>query len=237
MSAGQFKYGRRPATRPAALADLAVYAQGKLPVPPPTVEVPPGPFPIDGNDTYGDCVMAGVDHLNRAWDKMFDQRTGLPPEQAIVAEYLKLSPGDEGLVESELLMRWHREGLFGEHIAGYAPVPPHDLLQLHQGVAFYGGLMLGIECGPPQQEQFAKNETWTYTGSEEEEGHCVVGLGYGPVGGIHVATWGGIAVLSAGYLAHKLREAWVVLSHQLVEARKDTLGLDLKTLEADLKRV
>lgn len=234
-----FKFGALPATRPAALSDLAVYATGKLPTPPPTWNPPKGEYPIDGNATYGDCVMAGVDHLNRGWNAETGENDALPTEKQIVEEYFRLTGGeDTGLNESDVLKTWHTQGLFGEKIAGYAPVPPRDLLQLHQSVAFYGGCMLGIECGPPQQEQFERGEPWSYTGSsEEDEGHCVVALGYGPNGGLHCKTWGGEAVLLAGFLAHKLREAWCVLPLQLVEAKKDALGIDLAALQADLATV
>ena len=233
-----FKLGRLPATRPAALKDLSVYARGPLPRPPRTVEVPKASYPIDGNATYGDCTMAGVAHLIGAWNVETAEHDPIPAEAEIVAEYLKLTGGpDTGLNEAEVLKTWQTEGLFGEQIAAYAPVNPKDLLQLHQAVAFYGGAYLGIECPASAQEQFASGEPWTYEGSEVEGGHCVVALGYGPNGGLHCATWGGIAVLEASFLAHYLDEAWVILPHQLVEAKKDSLGIDLAALQRDLARV
>ena len=239
-----YKLGRLPATRPAALADLAVYAQGKLPTPPRTVEVPRLPYPIDGNASFGDCTIAGAAHLIEAWDAEVKEPDRIPTEEEVVDQYFTLTGGeDNGLNEAEVLLQWQREGLFEglpnrSEIAAYAPVSPHRLLEQHQAIAFYGGLYMGIECPLSAQEQFAAGEPWTFVeGSEVEGGHCVVGLGYGPNGGIHAATWGGIAVLEASFLAHYLDEAWVVLSHQIVEAKKDQLGLDLKTLSTDLKRV
>jgi hypothetical protein len=233
-----YKLGRLPATRPAALADLSVYATGPLPTPPRTVEVPAGSYPIDGNDTYGDCTIAGVAHLITAWNTESHEHDTIPGEQTVVEEYFKLTGGqDTGLNEAEVLKTWQTKGLFGEKIAGYAPVNPRDLLQLHQAVAFYGGCYLGIECPASAQEQFANGEPWTYEGSEVEGGHCVVALGYGPNGGLHCATWGGIAVLEASFLAHYLEEAWCILPHQLVEAKGDALGVDLQALELDLARV
>ena len=232
------KLGRLPAVRPAALKDLSVYATGPLPTPPRTVEVPQGPYPIDGNDRLGDCTYAGVDHLNRAWNTLTGESDRLPTETQIEAAYFKETGGeDTGCVEADVLKRWHTQGLFGEKIAGYAPVNPRDLLQLHQAVAFYGGCYLGIECPSSAQEQFARNEPWTYEGSEVEGGHCVVALGYGPNGGLHCATWGGIAVLEASFLAHYLDEAWCILPNQMVEANGDALGLNLAALQADLARV
>lgn len=232
------KLGRLPATRPAALSDLSVYAAGKLPTPPPTWEVPVANYPIDGNDQYGDCTIAGVAHMVEGWDAATKEHDPVPSETTIVAEYFKLTGGeDSGLNEADVLKEWHTNGLFGEKIAGYAPVNPRHLLELHQAVAFYGGCYLGIECPKSAQEQFGNGEPWTYVGSEVEGGHCVAALGYGPHGGLHCATWGGIAVLEASFLAHYLDEAWVILPQQFIEAKKDQLGIDLKTLEADLRKV
>jgi len=233
------KLGRLPAVRPGALKDLDVYATGPLPTPPPTVEVPKAPYPIDGNATYGDCTMAAVAHYISAWNAEVAERDSVPSEEAIVSEYFKLTGGeDSGLNENFVLSTWYNSGLFGEKIAGYAPVNPKDLLQLHQSVAFYGGCYLGIECPESAQEQFSRGEEWTYVeGSPILGGHAVVALGYGPHGGLHVATWGGIAVLSASFLAHFLDEAWVVLPHQFVESKKDALGLDLAALQSDLARL
>lgn len=233
-----YKTGRLPATRPAALGDLDVYAAGKLPTPPPTVTVPAGAYPIDGNSTYGDCTMAGAAHLIEAWNTESKQTDPVPDEATVVAEYLKLTGGpDSGLSEAEVLKVWQTEGLFGERIAGYAPVDPQDLLQIHQAVAFYGGCYLGIECPESAQRQFAGGEPWTYQGSPVEGGHCVVALGYGPSGALQCATWGGIAVLEASFLAHYLDEAWVILPSQMVEAKGDALGIDLAALQADLTLV
>ena len=231
-------YGRLPATRPAALADLQTYAVGRLPTPPRTVEVPKSSYPIDCNDRIGDCTIAGVDHLIRAWDTEVSEHDPPPIEAWIETEYFKLTGGeDTGLNEAEVLKTWQTSGLFGEKIAAYAPVNPKDLLELHQAVAFYGGCYLGIECPASAQEQFANDEPWTYEGSEVQGGHCVAALGYGPNGGLHCATWGGVAVLEASFLAHYLDEAWCILPHELVEAKKDSLGINLAQLQQDLAKV
>lgn len=234
-----FKLGALPAVKPAALDYLDVYAKGRLPSPPATWEVPQAVYPIDGNDQYGDCTIAAAAHLLEAWDVDVHEHDHVPGEKEIVSTYFKLTGGeDTGLVEADVLSTWRRHGLFGGMIQAYCPVNPRNLLQLHQAVAFYGGCYLGIEVPASAQEQFANNEMWTYVqGSPIEGGHAVPALGYGPHGGLHVATWGGVAVLSAGFLAHFLTEAWVILPHQLVEAKKDQLGLDLKTLQEDLAKV
>lgn len=242
---GPFKTGRLPAVRPAALKDLSAYAVGPLPTPPVTVEVPGQKYissfyPIDGNDRYGDCTIAGVAHLIEAWNMLAGGKYALPiPDEAdIIAAWRQLNGGtEEGLVEAEVLKAWSSPGLFGEQIAGYAPCSTTSLLEWHQAIAFYGALYLGINVGQPQQEQFRRGEEWTWQDGQEEDGHCVVAIGYGPHGGLHCATWGGIAVLSPGFLAHGLEEAWVILPEQMVQAKGDSLGLDLAALQADLARL
>jgi hypothetical protein len=145
---------------------------------------------------------------------------------------------EEGLVESEVLKTWHTVGLFGSELGAYAPVEPTDLLGLHQSVAFYDGAYLGILCGTPQQEQFSRGEPWKYTGSSEEnDGHCVVALGYNDRGELEVATWGGITTLTPGFLAHKLEEAYCLVSGILIERKGDSLGLNLAALQQDLSHV
>jgi hypothetical protein len=235
----RYQLGRLPATRPAALKDLSVYATGPLPTPPSSVAVPAAQYPIDGNATYGDCTMAGVAHLIAAWNTEVKEADPVPAEESVVAEYFKLTGGpDSGLNEAEVLKTWQTTGLFGATIAGYAPVEPKDTLALHQATAFYGGVYLGIECPGSAQEQFSNNEPWTYVeGSEVEGGHCIVALGYDSQGSLLCATWGGIATVTASFLAHFLDEAWVVLSHQFVEAKGDELGIDLEALQADLAKV
>lgn len=232
------KLGRLPAIRPAALCDLSVYATGKLPSPPGFVHVPKGSYPMDGNDRYGDCTMAGVAHLLTAWNAEVAEHDQVPTETQVVEEYFQLTGGpDVGLAEANVLLEWQRVGLFGENIAAYAPVNPQSVLGLHQAVAFYGGVYLGIQCPLSAQQQFEAGLPWTYeSGSPIEGGHCIVGLGYDSRGLI-CATWGGMAHVTYPFLAHMLEEAWVILPHQFVEAKKDALGLDLAALQADLKRV
>ena len=230
--------GRLPAVRPGALSDLAVYAHGKLPAPPSAVPVPKGVYPVDGNDQYGDCTIAGVAHMIQAWDRETGQKDPVPNAAEVEKTYFKLSGGDDtGLVEADVLKHWHREGLFGERIAGYAPVSPRDTLGIHQSVGFYGGAYLGIECPVSAQVQFAHGQPWRYVpGSPVAGGHCIVALGYTQTA-LLCATWGGVAEVTYGFLAHFLDEAWAILPNQLVEAKKDSLGIDLGTLQADLARL
>jgi hypothetical protein len=242
--------GRLKATRSVAFKDLSVYATAPIPTPPPTWEVPfqnanvNSHYPIDGNATYGCCTIAGLDHLNRAWSGLYKQPYTPPTEPVLTSKYFAFTGGqDTGLNEEFVLKKWYEEEIFGTKIAGFAPVSTTSLLQQHQAISFYGGCYLGIKCPESAQRAFQKEQEtgqvvpWVYEGEETEDGHCVVALGYGPNGGLHCATWGGIAVLTPSFLAHYLDEAWIILSQQLVDAKQDSLGLNLAALQTDLSKI
>jgi hypothetical protein len=216
------------------LSDLSVYATSKLLAPPSEVAVPNAQYPIDGNDRYGDCTMAGVAHLISAWDAEVTEDDLVPNAPDVIAEYFQLTGGqDSGLNEADVLRTWQKSGLFGHQIAAYAPVDPSNITELHQAVAFYGACYLGINCPESAQEQFAEDQPWTYVpGSPIEGGHCIVALGY-TSSALLCATWGGIAEVTYPFLSHFMDESWAIISNQFVEAGKGPL-LDLAALQADL---
>lgn len=233
----RYKLGRLPAVRPVALADLAVYASA-LPAPPAAVDVPKAPYPIDGNDRYGDCTIAGVAHLIAAWNAEVKDNDHVPNGNQVVAQYFKLSGGtDTGLNEHDVLRTWQRSGLFGHRIAAYAPVQPTDIAGLHRAVAFYGGAYLGIECPESCQEQFQAGKPWTYEPDAPiEGGHCIVALGY-DAHYVYCATWGGVAPVTYAFLAHYLEETWAVIPAQFVDKGHDALGVNLAALQGAISKL
>ncbi len=234
---GAYKLGKLAAVRPFGLRELAIYAAGPLPAPPSSVAVPGASYPIDGNDQFGDCTMAGVAHLVAAWDAEVKQPDPVPTGQQVVAEYFRLSGGqDSGLAEADVLQTWRSAGIFGRKIGAYAPVEHSSILAIHQAVAFYGGCYLGIQCPQSAQEQFAAGEPWTVVDdSPIEGGHCIVALGYTPQA-LLCATWGGIAEVTYPFLGAYLDEAWAVIPSQFLEAGRGP-RLDLASLQADLDRL
>lgn len=235
--AGPYKLGKLPATRLAGVGTLGSYASGKLPAPPAEVAAPSTTYPMDGNDTLGDCTIAGVAHLIAAWDVLAHETDQVPDQAQVIATYEQLTGGpDTGLNESVVLKDWRANGLFDEKIDAYAPVDYTSIVELHQSVAFYGGAYLGIACPQSAQQQFGAGQPWTYVpGSPIEGGHCIVALGYTATAML-CATWGGIAEVTYPFLAHFLDEAWAVISEQFVQAGGGPT-LDLAALQADLDRL
>jgi hypothetical protein len=186
------------------------------------------------NDTFGDCTVAGVGHAIEAWNAEAGTHDAIPSDPQIKQTYFDLTGGtDSGCVEANVLQTWHRDGLFGQTIAGYAPVDTGNVERFQQAVAFYGGAYLGVACPQSAQEQFAAGQTWTVVpGSPIEGGHCILAVGYDHAA-VQCVTWGGVANVSYPWLAKYMTETWAILSHEFVEAGKGP-RLDLAALQADL---
>ena len=227
--------GRLPATRPHGLRDLSAYSKGRLPAPPAQYRAPQFDVRMDLNDTYGDCTIAGVDHLLGVWNAETGVNDARPDDATIKSTYFGLTGGaDAGLNEADVLQTWHQQGLFGNKIDGYAPVDPKDIVGLHQAIAFYGGAYLGIACQQSAQQDFAAGQPWKYDPSSPiEGGHCIVAVGYDS-GGVYCATWGDVAYVTYPFMAHFLEEIWAIVSDEFAQKRGDVQGIDLETLQADL---
>ena len=144
---------------------------------------------------------------------------------------------DAGCVEADVLQQWHRQGMFGAKIAGYAPVEVHDTKGFRQAVAFYGAAYLGVALPASAQEQFANGDAWTpEPGSPIVGGHCIVAVGYNPHA-VYCVTWGQVIEVAWTWLADYCTEVWAILPNQFAEHGGDAAGLDLKSLQADLARL
>lgn len=235
----ELKLGKRAAVRSLRLSDLAAYTTHKLPAPPASVAAPASvQWGMDANDELGDCTIAAVDHLIAAWNADLDEHDTRPTIQQIRDTYFALTGGaDSGLAEQNVLQHWQKEGLFGNKIAAFAPFSTSSIVEMHQAVAFYGGAYLGIQCPQSAQQQFADGKPWTYVpGSPIEGGHAICAVGYTPTTLLCV-SWGALVEVTYSFLAHFLDEAWVAVSHELVEHGNDGYGLDTQALLADIASI
>ncbi len=228
------KLGALPPQRPYGLADLSTYHVGRCPDPPAAVSVPNVPdWRMFLNDTYGDCTVAGVAHAIMAWNAEVSAADAVPADGDVARAYFSLTGGpDAGLVEADVLQKWHTDGLFGQTIAGYAPVQPTDVAGLRQAIAFYGAAYLGVALPQSAQTQFPIRIWTPEPGSPVVGGHCIVAVGYSS-SFVECVTWGQIVHVTYPWLAAYLTEVWAAIPHQFVEkGRGPVLAID--ALQADL---
>lgn len=228
--------GKRPAVRPYGLSELAAYFLRRPPSPPPSVAVPSvADWGMEGNDQYGDCVMAGAAHALMAWNVEVKESDPIPAEQAVVDQYLALTGGqDSGLVIADTLQHWHTDGLFGgNRIAGYAPVNVRSIPDIHMAIAFYGVCKVGIACPESAEEQFAAGKPWTpVPGSPILGGHDIELVAY-DAHYLYAVTWGAVVAVSYPFAAAYADEGWAMIPQAFVEAGRGP-ALDLAALKADM---
>lgn len=192
------KLGRlRP--RAGRLAALRPFAALAASLPPPPIAVSNGTEQgyagMLGNDTAGDCTIAGLLGLMQNWAARNGRVLRFTAEQAL-AIYSRLSgydpktdAHDTGLVETDVLDLWVRLGFEGNRLAGYTALDPQDFTHLRQSIWLNGGVYLGMEMPNSAMEQFRAGEPWTVpTHSSVEGGHCVVAFDYDPEY-LYVRTW------------------------------------------------
>lgn len=246
-----YKLGALPKVDVPGLDRLTAYLAQPFPAPPLTfgdlATLQAILWGMDGNDRLGDCTIAGVDHLIAAWNALFGESDPRPTEQVLEDQYNTLSPGDQGCVETSVLQTWQNPGLFADDdgianvIKAFAPLDHTSETELQQGVAFTGGIYLGIQCPDSAQQQFGQQEQsgelvpWTVVhGAQVEGGHCIVAVGY-TADGLLCVTWGAVVLVTWAFLKKYLEEAYAVLSQELAEKGADTLGLNVAAIEAVLQ--
>ena len=171
------KLGRLAAQFPEGLRELPHYAAGGLPKAPAKVTVPEvAAWGMLGNDTYGDCGVAGLEHGFMAAASVTGEAETFATDQQAVEFYLTYTGGqDTGVVLSQYLAYVRKSGFYGQTVQAFAPVSVHDVPTLQTAVWMYDFAYTGIVVTQQMQEDFAAGQPWTLESLESpvDGGHCV----------------------------------------------------------------
>jgi hypothetical protein len=233
------KYGRLSARFPAGLRDLTHYAAGSLPKAPASVAVPDVAFPIDGNDQWGDCGVAGAAHGFQAAAADTGEAEAFPTADEVVSYYLQYTGGqDSGVVLSDFLAYVKQNGFYGHTVAAYAPVNVSDIPTLQFAVNAYDFAYTGITVTRAMEQAFGSGQPWTLGTAQGEPvgGHCVPIVGYDSTY-LYCVTWGAVQPIAYSAWAHIASEAWAVITGEAVSAGTDGHGINLAALQADLGKL
>ena len=191
-------------------------------------------FPMDGNDSYGDCVMAGAAHIITAWNGMIGQKK-VSARCAVIRQYKKLTGGgDTGLNELDTLNTWRKNQFFGENILAYVENDIKNQTQLKQSIYLFGGLYLGMNVQENAIADFDAGITWT-PGKLTGDGHCVVILGYDK-DTVTILTWGGKIKATWDWVWCCMDECYTILPPE-AEKQGFEPGFDFEQLQSDLTLV
>ncbi len=240
------RFGKQPRKNDYRTLRLRTYLSAALPAPPAQFDVLPrvyqnlgqaNPavlFPMDGNDTLGDCTIAGVAHAMTVWNGMVSQRS-IMDQAAVVKLYLHLSGGiDSGLVELDVLNYWRKTPINGEKILAFASIDAHNHDHIKQAISLFGGVYLGFQVQQDCLADFDAGRPWT-PGPLTPDGHCVYATGY-DANGLTVLTWGATQKATWDWCDACVDEAYGILGPE-AKAEDFDPGFNFDQLLADLGAV
>jgi hypothetical protein len=191
-------------------------------------------FPMDGNDSLGDCTMAAVAHAITVYNGLTGVNN-IMAQTDIVKLYFQLTGGnDTGLDELTVLNYWQSNSIGKEQILAFVSVEPKDHTHVQQAIQLFGGVYLGFQVQANAQEQFANGQPWT-PGPLTNDGHAVYAVAYDQQG-VTVLTWGNIQKATWDWWDECVDESYAILPPDAQQADFDP-GFDFTQLQTDLQQV
>lgn len=273
----KLKYGRKPVRHtPASFmrSHIMTRALNALGTPPATspdwvsaVMKQAGQWFMDGNNVYGDCVVADCAHQ----EMLRTANVGtiwLPPQANVLALYayfqgMKINPNadlapgslsqieaylasnDNGCNELDVITYLTKTGWMGRKLDGSANLDPTMLDQIKWAVCIFGASRLGLNLPDSAQSQFEAGEPWDYVpGAKLDGGHDVPVVQYGN-GSFGVITWGKLQPVTEAFLTAKYPDGTPYLEEAHAELAVDwtnaagtcPANLNLTQLMADLSAI
>ena len=188
-------------------------------------------FPMDGNDTLGDCTIAALAHAVTVYRGLLGKKT-IMAKQDVIKLYMHLTGGvDSGLNELDVLNYWHQNKVDGDEIITYAAIDVKNHTHLEQAIHLFGGVYLGFQVQENCIQEFDAHKPWT-PGRLTSDGHAVFAVAYDQKG-VTVLTWGSTQQATWAWWDECVDEAYAILSPEAPTFE----GFDLAQLKTDLAAV
>ena len=202
---------------------------------------PGTPTPMFGNDTYGDCVMAGRAHQTLRFENIEQGARLTITDKEVEAEYFKETGGrDTGLVVLESLRLWRRKGWIAAKrrykIQAFTEIRRSSRDEVKRAVFLDVGVGLGLSLPKSASAQIDAGKPWDVTsgrGSVKGSwgGHYVYVPGYTKLGPVCV-TWGRKQQMTWAFFNKYCDEAYAIID--AVDTAKKKKALDTKKIKTFL---
>ena len=190
-------------------------------------------FPMDGNDTLGDCTCAALAHAVTT-DRGLIGTERIMPKDDVVKLYEKLTGGhDTGLHELDVLNYWRKNEITGDKIFAYVSIDPKNHKHIQQAIHLFGGVYLGFQVQKNAIADFDARKVWG-AGPLTKEGHAVYAVGY-DTKNVTVLTWGNTQQGTWAWWDECVDEAYAILPPEAKD--KKFAGFDMPQLLIDLDAV
>jgi hypothetical protein len=251
-----FRLGRN---RPKAVGPrfrLKNYLKLSMPAPPATIDYT-GPASLSlsniyENDTLGDCVIAGMGHVDgvltaNAGSQVVFTDPEITALYSAIGGYVPGDPStDQGCDEQTALNYWQQNGMLpdGSHkITAWMAVDATSQVEVRTALWLFGNLYFGLELPDDWVNPMPSGPgfTWDAAGDPDpDNGHCIMGAAY-DTNGVTVDTWGMLGTLTNAAVAQYAvssagGELYTVLSQDWISqvTNKAVNGFDASQLSADL---
>lgn len=196
-----------------------------------------------GNDSVGDCVIAGGYHGVDVFE--YDGQavtTNFTAAQALadystVTGYNPSDPStDQGATLQEGLEFWQKTGFGGYKIAAFAQIDGTNTALLQNCINLFGVVYAGLNVPSSAMQQFDSGQEWSVVSrSRIEGGHCVPLVAY-DTASYSCITWAAVQKMTSQFHARYFDEWWVPISTDwLQKSGKTPSGLDGATANADFQ--
>jgi hypothetical protein len=214
---------------------------------------------MEGNDRYGDCVVADAAHTVRAWTEWSIGHGGvrmtLEQDLALYTAVTKAFPKhypapfnpddpstDNGLIPSDLLSYWYGQGIddgqpAADFIDGFASLRTgaDAVADIKAAIAWTGAAMIAVNLPQSAMDQFEAGQPWVVVENDggNAGGHCVAGVEYDGVW-IYVVTWAKRWPVSIDWLVKYMNAGFAAISQDAFRATTgaNADGLDVAQVEA-----
>lgn len=190
-------------------------------------------FPMDGNDTLGDCTIAALAHAETIFRALLGKEK-IASRTAVVKLYMHLTGGvDSGLNELDVLNYWNKHSFSGDKIINYVSIDPKNHTHVQQAISLLNGVYLGFQVQQNCIQEFDAHKPWT-PGKLTNDGHAVYAVAYDQKG-LTVLTWGNVQQATWAWWDECVDEAYAILPSEA--AKGGYADVDLAQLEIDLNAV
>jgi hypothetical protein len=253
----KMKLGRKAIKTDSRTLAFGDYLTPGLPPPPPSADwtkgitswgmMLNGPDPSEPQfpEGLGDCTIAGAAHAVQVWTANTGAMVTVP-DPTILNLYeqwdgyvLGNASTDNGGVELDVLNDWQKQGLAGNTLVAFADPKPAKLVEIHQSIALYGGVYIGLSLPLTAQTQ----DVWDVVpngGAKAKAGswggHCVFVPKYDQ-NGFTCITWGQLKTMTLAFWKKYCDEAHTLLGQAWLSAMGAPSGFDQAQLLSDLKSI
>lgn len=242
-----FRLGKAPAKRDPRNLKFATLLKAPVKVPDEydfDLKHPGIPTPMFGNDTHGDCVIAGRGHQTLRFERVEQGKLIKITDQEILKEYLAETGGpDTGLVVLDSLNLWRQKGWIGGKqrlkIRAFSQLKQTNHKEVISAIFLDLGVGLGLSLPLTAQAQIDAGKPWDVVsgpGSAPNSwgGHYVFIPGYTKKGPVCV-TWGRKQQMTWAFVDKYCDEAYAIFDAPNTAKMKKSLKM--KELNAFLSAI